>query len=147
VRRALLFAAASFALPACAFPQSQVPVLDGTVLQSTRDPMQYRAPLPRDVKPTANRAAHGEACRTAVYFPPVPPPVFYGSSALVNEIPYRNLQLLVGDGGYARAMAVASDSVDGAPIFDVRADLHTQSFLGIVRRECLEVHAWAATRR
>jgi len=41
-------------------------------------------------------------------------------------------------------MAKARQSVDGALLYDVRVDLHTIAVLGIVRRDCLEVHASAA---
>ncbi len=140
----LLLGAPCFAL-ACAEPQSGIPVIDGTVYRGTTDPMQYRSSLPRDARP-ANRPwleASGEACSTTVSFPPVPPAVFLGSEALVNALPYPSLGVAAGNDGYRRAVARARESVHGAEIFDVRADVHTTSILGIWRRDCTEVHAMA----
>jgi hypothetical protein len=49
-----------------------------------------------------------------------------------------------GDGGYQKAMAAAQAKVPGQRLFDVRADVHVTSVLGVFRRQCLEVHAAAA---
>ena len=138
-------AVAAALLCGCALPQSQIPVLDGTVLQSTRDPAQYRAPLPRDFKGASRPGpeASGEACRTSVFFPPLPPAVFYGSNVALAYLPYNNLQVLVGDSSWGRAVSRARESVGGAEIVDLRADAHVTSFLGLLRRECVEVHGRA----
>ena len=138
-----VFLCAPLVAAACALPESQTPVIDGTLFQSTRDPAQYRSPLPRDVKPAAptERQAHGESCRTSVFFPPLPPAVFLGSNVPLAYLPYNNLQVLLGDEGYAHAVARARASVDGAQLVDVHADVHVVSVLGLWRRECIEVHA------
>ena len=51
--------------------------------------------------------------------------------------------MLAGDDSYARAVRNARESVHGAAIFDVRADVHTTAVLGIWRQECTEIHALA----
>ena len=66
----------------CALPQAPVPKPDGTVMQVTTDPLQYRSALPRDVRwgGAPPREAYGESCSTLLSFPPSPPTVFPGSA-------------------------------------------------------------------
>jgi len=119
----------------------------GTLYQGTTMAVQYRSPLPRDVSTPSGppREASGATCRTSLTFPISPPTPFLFSSAALSVLPLRQpLALLVGDSGFATAMAKARQSVDGSPLYDVRVDLHTIAVLGIVRRDCLEVHASAA---
>jgi hypothetical protein len=139
-----LVGAASSTL-ACAGPASGIPVVDGTIYRGTTDPMAYRSSLPRDVPRPAGRwvEASGEACTTTISFPPNPPAVFLGSEAVLNALPYPSLYVAAGNDGYALAMARARASARGAQLFDVRADVHTTSVLGIWRRDCTEVHALA----
>src|SRR5262249_22330623 len=131
------------ALVGCALPQSPLPVVDGTVYQSTTDAMQYRSTQPRDARTSAPRHAHGQACRTMLAFPSLPPPVFMGSDYAAQYLPWSSFVATFGNDGFVRAVANARDSVGGAEIFDVRADLRTTAVLGVWRRECVEVHALA----
>jgi len=133
-------------LAACAFPPLPSTVTNGTLYQGTVDPVQYRSPLPRDVhtSPEAARQASGRSCRTLLTFPSIPPTPFYGSSLASQVIPWQSLAIVFGDQSYATAIGKARDSVDGAPLYDVRADLHTTAVLGIWRSECIEVHASVA---
>jgi hypothetical protein len=118
----------------------------GEVYQGTTDPAQYRSALPRDYggakkKP---RAAVGEACQYSFNLPPNPPTPFPGSDVVVSNLPLkRSFTILAGDAGFATAVENARQSVQGAPIYDVRADMHTTMVLSIVRRDCLEIHASA----
>lgn len=129
----------------CALPQSPIPTPDGTLLAVTRDAMQYRSALPRDVHLRAPpREARGEACRTMLAFPGSPPTVFMGSDFAARFVPDNSLFITAGNDGYTKAIERAQRSVDGAPLFDVRADMHTTAVLSIVRIECIEVHALAA---
>lgn len=135
------------ALTACALPQSQIPVLDGTIYQGTRDPMQYRSALPHEGRfdRAGPREASGEACRSILTFPPSPPAVFKGSDVALAYLPWPSFAILGGNDGYALAMKRARESAGGAPLFDVRADLHTTAWLGIWRTECVEIHALVGT--
>jgi hypothetical protein len=49
-----------------------------------------------------------------------------------------------GYGGYADAMAEASRDASGRNLYDVRADLHISTVLGVYVRQCVEVHASVA---
>lgn len=138
--------AAAWILCGCAVPVMPSPSA-GTLYQGTTMAVQYRSPLPRDVSTPSGppREASGATCRTSLTFPISPPTPFLFSSAALSVLPLRQpLALLVGDSGFATAMAKARQSVDGSPLYDVRVDLHTIAVLGIVRRDCLEVHASAA---
>lgn len=130
----------------CAVPVMPSPS-GGTLYQGTTDAVQYRSPLPRDVTwpPGPPREAYGTACRTTLTFPASPPTPFLGSNVALQTLPLRQpLALLVGNAGFVAAMAKARQSVEDAPLYDVRVDLHSIAVLGIVRRDCLEVHASAA---
>ena len=133
-------------LAGCAFPPLPSTVTNDTLFQGTVDPMQYRSPLPRDVQPSPDRArqASGRSCRTLLTFPSIPPTPFYGSSFAAQVIPWQSLAIVFGDQSFAAAIAKARDSVDGATLYDVRADLHTTAVLGLWRSECIEVHASVA---
>jgi hypothetical protein len=139
-------AALALSLTGCAIPVVPSPS-GGTIYQATTDVVQYRSPLPRDVSRGAGprREAYGTSCRTTVTFPISPPTPFYFSNVALQVVPLRQpLAILAGDAGFASAMARARQSVQDAPIYDVRVDLHTISVLGLVRRDCLEIHAAAA---
>ncbi len=143
--RAIAAYAAGAALCGCALPQSPIPTPDGTLYQGTIDAMQYRSPLPRDVRIGRKpEEAQGTACRTMLALPTNPPTVFYGSTLAAQLIPWQPLSITFGDDGYAAAMARAREAAGGPPLFDVRVDLHTTAILGIWRRECVEVHAAVA---
>lgn len=136
-------------LAGCAFPPLPATVTNGTLYQGTADPVQYRSPLPRDAHlATASgtpRGATGQSCRTVLAFPSIPPTPFYGSNLASQLVPWQSLALVFGDRSYAAALGKARDSVDGAVLYDVRADMHTTAVLGIWRRECIEVHAAVAS--
>jgi hypothetical protein len=142
-RRAL--AGAGVALAGCAFPQAPLPSVDGTLVNVSTGAMQYRSPLPRDVQGAAHvEETHGESCLVSLSFPPQPPALFLGSGLVVSEIPWSSLMAIAGDDGYRRAVAQARDRAGGSTLFDVRADLHTTSVLGLFRRDCIEVHGRVA---
>jgi hypothetical protein len=138
---ALLLAATA----GCAFPQVTAPS-NSTLVRDTKDPAQYRSALPRDV-PTAPKKwepVSGESCITSLAFPPNPPDTFLGSGTVVNEIyartPLSPIDATFGNQGYARAVDRALRDAPGATLVDVRADIHSTSFLGILRFDCIEVH-------
>ena len=144
--RAATALAAAFSVAGCAVPVMPSPS-GGTIYQGTTDAVQYRSALPRDASRSGapQREAHGTACRTALTFPISPPAPFLGTSFVLKVVPLRQpLEILVGDAGFAAAVAQARQSVQGAALYDVRVDLHTIAVLGIVRRDCLEIHASAA---
>jgi hypothetical protein len=132
----------------CAAPQGLTSALPGgTVFQASVDPAQYRSTQPRDAPTRAPSRwidAKGESCRTMLSWPVTPPTVFLGSSTVVSVLPWASFDILWGNDGYRAAMRLASESVGGGTLFDVRADMHTTAILGIWRRECIEVHALAA---
>jgi hypothetical protein len=132
----------------CAFPQSPVHVPDPTLYDGTRDVMQYRSPIPKDVQPAVvtGQQALGVACSTTIAFPPLPPALFLGSETVINYIPWPSFTIGAGDRGYAAAMRKAHEAAGEGTLVDVRADLHTTAVLGIWRRDCTEVHA-AITRK
>jgi hypothetical protein len=135
----------TLALAGCAVPVVPSPS-GGTIYQGTTDAVQYRSALPRDVTHPAAppREAYGSSCRTSLTFPISPPTPFYGSSTALQILPLRQpLAILAGNAGFASALAKARQSVQESPLYDVRVDLHTISVLGLVRRDCLEVHASA----
>jgi hypothetical protein len=145
VTRAMAALMSALATAGCAVPVMPSPSA-GTIYQGTSEAVQYRSALPRDVSrsPGPPRETHGTACRTTLTFPLSPPAPFLGSSFALQVVPLRQpLAILAGDAGFAKAMARASQSVDGAALYDVRVDLHTIAVLGIVRRDCLEIHASA----
>jgi len=137
--------AASLSLAACAFPQTPIATAGGTIYQGSTDAAQYRAPLPRDFHFASGtpREGFGRSCRTTVTLPPSPPTVFLGSNLAAQLVPWGALGVTAGDDGYASAVARARESVGGAALFDVRADLRTTSVLGVWTRQCIEVHASA----
>jgi hypothetical protein len=146
VTRAMAALVSALAGAGCAVPVMPHPS-GGTIYQGTTDAVQYRSALPRDVSrsPGPPREAHGTACRTTLTFPISPPAPFLGSSFALQVVPLRQpLAILAGDAGFATAMARARQSVEGASLYDVRVDMHTIAVLGIVRRDCLEIHASAA---
>jgi hypothetical protein len=132
----------------CGLPQSPVHVPDATIYDGTRDVMQYRSPLPKDVQGAAltGQQALGVSCSTTIAFPPLPPAVFLGSESLINAIPWPSFTVGAGDRGYAAAMRQAHEAAGEGTLIDVRADLHTTSVLGIWRHDCTEVHAAIARK-
>jgi hypothetical protein len=147
---AVLRAMGLLGLAGCAFPPLPATVTNGTLYQGTIDPVQYRAPLPRDVHllpgDGSDHRATGQSCRTVLSFPAIPATPFYGSSFAAQIIPWQSLAIVFGDESFAAAVGKASDSVGGARLYDVRADVHTTAVLGLWRRECIEVHAAVARR-
>ncbi len=124
----------------CLFPQNALPQ-PSQVVQDTRDPAQYRSPLPRDVQGAAlQHEAHGESCRTMLSFPVNPPTPFIGSATAASLLPWPSYDITWGNDGYAKAVAKALQSAGGGTLVDVRADVHTTAVLGILRWECIEVH-------
>lgn len=133
------------AVAGCAIPQIP-PTSQGVLVTSARFPVQYRSPLPRDVSGVASppRTAVGESCVDGFTFPVSPPAVFLGSGAVISTLPWTSLSVTLGDHGYATALARARDSVAGAPLYDVRTDVHVISILSIWTRSCIEIHASTA---
>lgn len=130
----------------CLAPQGlQSPSQGATVVfQQTKDAGQYRSPLPREAPTRHWVDAEGEACRTVLSWPVNPPTPFIGSATAAQFLPWPSFSALWGNDSYARAVRRASESAGGGVLYDVRADLHTVAFLGIVRRECIVVHALAS---
>ena len=146
--RAAALSSALLASTGCALPVTPSPS-GGTLYQGTTDGVQYRSALPRDVKlaPGPPRQATGLACRTSLALPPDPPTPFYGSNYAVQLLALKQpFYILWGDAGFATAMEDAQRSVQNAPLYDVRVDMHTTTVLSILRRDCLEIHAAAAAR-
>lgn len=144
--RAITALTCALAVAGCAVPVMPSPS-GGTIYQGTTDAVQYRSALPRDVShpPGPRREAYGTACHTTLTFPISPPAPFLGSSFALQVVPLRQpLVIMAGDAGFAAAMTKARQSVQGAALYDVRVDMHTIAVLGIVRRDCLEIHAAAA---
>jgi hypothetical protein len=128
----------------CLMPQNAVPV-PGTVLQATRDPAQYRSALPRDVQGIpAHGETRGQACRTMLSWPSNPPTPFLGSATAASLLPWPSFDVEWGNEGYAKATEQAVKAAGGGVLYDVRADLHTTAVLGILRFECVEIHALVA---
>lgn len=133
------------ATPGCLFPQNAIPTPGGTVLQATRDPAQYRSALPRDVQGIPGRGeTSGHACRTMLSWPSNPPTPFIGSAAAASLLPWPSFDVEWGNEGYAKATEQAVKAAGGGILYDVRADLHTTAILGILRFECVEIHALVA---
>ena len=117
--RSLLTAIALLAvgcLPRLAFPQPT-----GIIFEDSSGPLLYRADIGRGA-----REVRGESCRHGFVFP-------LTSGALSIDW---------GEAGYREAIRKASDAARGAPLSDVRADLHLTGIL-IWREECLVVTAQA----
>jgi hypothetical protein len=129
----------------CLVPQNTLPAPSGTILQATRDPAQYRSALPRD---TQGMATHGEtrgqACRTMLSWPSNPPTPFLGSASAASLLPWPSFDVEWGNEGYAKATEQAVKAAGGGVLYDVRADVHTTAVLGILRFECVEIHALVA---
>ncbi len=122
-------------------PQNAVPV-PGTLLQATRDPAQYRAALPRDVQGSSMRGeTSGQACRTMLSWPSNPPTPFLGSAEAASLLPWPSFDVEWGNAGYAKATEEAVKAAGGGVLYDVRADVHTRAVLGLLRFECIEIHA------
>ena len=128
----------------CLLPQN-IPGPGGTILQATRDPAQYKSALPRDVQGMATQGeARGKACRTMLSWPSNPPTPFLGSAGAASLLPWPSFDVEWGNAGYAKATEQAVSEAGGGILYDVRADLHTTAVLGILRFECVEVHAMIA---
>ena len=115
--RPVLIAASLLAagcLPRLAFPQPA-----GVVFEDSSGPLLYRGDVRR-----GTREVRGESCRQGFIFPSP------------------TLSIDWGNEGYRDALLKASEAAHGAPLSDVRADLH---FTGILlwREECLIVTAQA----
>ena len=117
--RSLLIALALLAagcLPRLTFPQP-----GGVVFEDSSGPLLYRGDVRR-----GTREVRGESCRHGFVFP----------------VPSGLLSIDWGEAGYREALRKASDAARGAPLSDVRADLHLTGIL-IWREQCLVVTAQA----
>jgi hypothetical protein len=117
--RALLAAVALLAagcLPRLTFPQPP-----GVIFEDSSGPLLYRGDVRR-----GTREVRGESCRRG----------------LVVPTPFVTLSADWGEAGYREALGKASEEARGAPLSDVRADLHWFGIL-IWREECLVVTAQA----
>jgi hypothetical protein len=117
--RALFTAIALLAagcLPRLTFPQPP-----GVIFEDSSGPLLYRGEVRR-----GTREVRGESCRQGLVFP----------------TPFATLSVDWGEGGYREALRKASAEAQGAPLSDVRADLHLIGIL-IWREECLVVTAQA----
>jgi hypothetical protein len=124
--------------------QSPVKVPDGNIFQGSTDPAQYQSTHPRDARGPTWRETAGAACRTLLSWPPNPPTPFLGSEQAAAYLPWNSFTVAAGNDGYALAVSRARERAGGGILFDVRADTHTTSILGIWRRECIEVHGIVA---
>lgn len=104
----------------CAAPGMGRVLGPATIYEDVSAPLAYRAELRPGV-----REVRGEACQTGIFVP--------GTAASVAW----------GDGGYRDAVRQAQAQAPGAPLGDVRADLHVVSILTIFRRQCVVVTAAA----
>ena len=117
--RGLLSALALLAagcLPRLTFPQPP-----GVIFEDSSGPLLYRGDVRR-----GTREVRGESCRQGLVFP----------------TPFATLSADWGEAGYREALGKASEAAQGAPLSDVRADLHLIGIL-IWREECLVVTAQA----
>ncbi len=129
----------------CLVPEGALPAPSGTLLQATRDPAQYRSAQPRDVQGMAvHPETYGKACRTMISWPANPPTPFLGSAAAASLLPWPSFDVEWGNAGYAKAVERAVNAAGGGVLFDVRTDVHTTAVLGLLRFECIEVHALVA---
>ena len=103
-------------LPRLTFPQ---PI--GVIFEDSSGPLLYRGDVRR-----GTREVRGESCRQGFALP----------------TSFAPLSIDWGEGGYREALRKASDEAHGAPLSDVRADLHLTGIL-IWRTECLVVTAQA----
>lgn len=117
--------------------------LEGNVFADLDGPVAYASPTPRDVAGASpDRQVKGEACLDAIALPlGYLVPLFTGSGS-----PIPSLGVAWGDGGFRRALADAKASAPEGHLYDVRADMHTRSILGVWIHHCLEVHAAVARR-
>lgn len=148
--RRLLALGLALGASGCLLPATPNQPNQGTIVQATDDPFEWRSAQPRDVRGGAQGAAarlpetQGTACRTVLAWPPNPPTPFLGSATAAQLIPWPSFGVAFGNEGFAMAARQAEDAAGGGTLVDVRADLHTTSVLGIWRRECVEVHALVA---
>lgn len=103
-------------LPRLTFPQPS-----GVIFEDSTGPLLYRG----DVR-GGTREVRGESCRQGLALP----------------VAGTTLSAAWGEAGYREALRKASDAARGAPLSDVRADLHQTGIL-IWREECLVVTAQA----
>lgn len=104
----------------------------GIVLfRQSAGPLSFEAPTPRDLPPGARSLpgeARGRACQYAINVP------------LGNPLRPGSISGAGGDGGYRRALEdLRRARPDLAGVYDVKADLHVTSVLGVFRRLCVEV--------
>jgi hypothetical protein len=103
-------------LPRLTFPQPP-----GVIFEDSSGPLLYRGDVRR-----GTREVRGESCRQGFVVP----------------APFATVSIDWGDAGYREALRKASEVAQGAPLSDVRADLHLTGIL-IWRKECLVVTAQA----
>ncbi len=147
MKLSLLVSTATIACAACGPPYVARPgvLAQGTVFEQASGPLSYRAPAGPDVGRAAPRAtAYGESCQYGIILPLSAAATFFSkpTSDDVGRIP--PLGVVWGKGGYADAMAQAQRDAVRGRLYDVRADLHVSSVLGIYIRNCVEVHASVA---
>lgn len=111
--------------------------LPPTSIQSSTGPLSYRAPTPTRAAPPLGEVT-GRACQSGLTLP-------LGWITRADEAGNDQVALLVfgagfGDGGYAAALADAGSKAEG-PLYDIRADVHVLSILGVWREQCVEVTA------
>jgi len=104
-------------LPRLTFPQNA-----GVIFSDSSGPLLYRG----EVRGGAAREVRGESCRQGFALP----------------VTSTTLSVDWGEAGYRDALRKASEAAQGAPLSDVRADLHQTGIL-IWREECLVVTARA----
>ena len=103
-------------LPRLTFPQPA-----GVIFEDSTGPLLYRG----DVR-GGTREVRGEACRQGFALP----------------VTSSTVSIDWGEAGYRDALRKASEAAHGAPLSDVRADLHQTGIL-LWREECLVITAQA----
>ena len=144
MRRAHLAGVAALACASCGPPYVARPGVlpEGTVFEEATGPLSYQASTPRDVGRVAPRGeAHGEACQYGIIVPISAASTFFRNPTADDVARIPPLGVVWGEGGYAAAMADAQQSAGGGRLYDVRADLHISSVLGVYVRDCVDVHA------
>ncbi len=134
----------ALACACCAPPYVARPqvLTTGTIFEHASGPTSYQAPAPRDVGRAAPRGtAYGESCQYGIILPVSLAAVFLSPPASDDVARIPPLGVVWGEGGYADALARADRDAMGGRLYDVRADLHVSSVLGVYVRQCVEVHA------
>jgi len=147
MRAGLAACSVALALCSCEPPYVARPrvLTSGTVFELASGPTSYRAPGPRDVRRAApHRNAYGESCQYGVVLPVSLAAAVLSAPASDDVARIPPLGVVWGKGGYADALAEAHRDAAGGMLYDVRADIHFSSVLGVYVRKCVEVHASVA---